>query len=291
MRNKSRFRRPLAVAAAAALTATLTAAGVGQATADAAGRGGDVPARCSAPGHQAITVVLVHGAWADSSGWSGEISRLQRAGCTVRAADNPVEGLTTDAEKVAAFVRAIPGPVLLVGHSYGGAVISNAAAQASNVVGLVYIDAYEPAVGEAIGSLNGATSVVYTHPKSELLQEVPGPDNTTNLLLTQKAYADYFGSDLTDAQAREGWASQTETSSLALETPAKYAAWQNLPSWSFISSNDQIITPDSLSMMAQRAHSKVTWFKGGSHLTLVTHPEAVTAVIGKALSALERDDH
>ncbi|GAA4620371.1 alpha/beta hydrolase [Actinoallomurus vinaceus] len=287
MRSTSRIRRSLASAAVAAAAVALTAVGIGHATADTAGHGdARSPVRCSAPGHRAITVVLVHGAWADSSGWSGEINQLQRAGCVVRAADNPVENLTTDAEKVAAFVRAIPGPVLLVGHSYGGAVITNAAAQADNVVGLVFVDAYAPAVGEAINTLNGATSVVYTHPKSELLQEVPGPGGSTNLLLTQKAYADYFGNDLTNSQAREGWASQTEASSLALGTPTKYAAWQHLPSWSFISSGDQIITPDSLAMMAKRAHSKVTWFKGGSHLTLVTHPGAVTAVIGQALSSL-----
>lgn len=292
MLYRPRVRRSLAAVAALAATLSLTTAGVSYASAGERHQGGGPSVRCSAPGHQAITVVLVHGAWADSSGWSGEISQLQAAGCVVRSADNPVENLTTDAEKVAAFVRTIPGPVLLVGHSYGGAVITNAAAEVNNVVGLVFVDAYAPAVGEAIDTLNGSDSVVYTHPQSELLQQVPGGSSGgTNLLLTEKAYLDYFGNDVPRTQARQMWAAQTEASTLALQTPTKYAAWQTLPSWYFISTGDQIVTPKSEIPMAQRAHSDVTIFQGGSHLTLVTHPAAVTAVIGKALAALLRNGH
>jgi pimeloyl-ACP methyl ester carboxylesterase len=202
-------------------------------------------------------------------------------------AAKPVENLTTDAQRVADFVSTIPGPVLLVGHSYGGAVITNAAAEAPNVVGLVFVDAYAPAVGEPIDTLNGATSVVSTHPLSELLQTIPGaPAGSSDFILTKKTFLDYFGSDVPRTQALQLWASQTITSSQALTTPSRYAAWQTLPSWYFIATGDQIITAQSQLAMAQRAHSDITLFPGSSHLALITHPAAVTAVIGRAVSTL-----
>ncbi|MFI6621838.1 alpha/beta fold hydrolase [Streptomyces sp. NPDC050528] len=290
MLRLSRLRRPRAIAAAVALTASLALVGTGHAGLPTAAHAQDPgPLHCTTPGHQPITVVLVHGAWADSSSWNGEIDELQRAGCAVRAADNPVENLTTDSEKVAAFVRAIPGPVLLVGHSYGGAVISNAAAEADNVVGLVYVDAAAPAVGEPLSALDGSTSVIATKPASELFEQVPGtPDGNTNLLLTENAFVNYFGDDLPKAQARQLWAAQTMTATPAIDTPSRYAAWKTLPSWYFISTGDKIITPESELAMARRAHSHVTVFHGGSHLTLISHPDAVTAVIAKALADTTR---
>jgi pimeloyl-ACP methyl ester carboxylesterase len=248
------------------------------------------PARCTAPGRTPITVVLVHGAWADNSSWSGELGDLQRYGCPVRAADVAVHDLAADATTVADFVRTIPGPVLLVGHSYGGAVISNAAAEVPNVIGLVYVDAYEPAVGEAAGNLGGTTSALATHPASQLFEQIPGaPNGTENLILSQSTFLRYFASDLPRAQALSLWASQTVAGSGALYAPSQHAAWKTLPSWAFISTGDQIITPQSMLAMARRAHSHVTIFNGGSHLTLISHPAAVTAVIGKALSSLLAD--
>ncbi|MFC6155633.1 alpha/beta hydrolase [Kribbella jiaozuonensis] len=245
------------------------------------------PIRCTASGRAPITVVFVHGAWADNSSWTGEVNELLRDGCNVRAADVHVQDLAADAAAVANFLRTIPGPVLLVGHSYGGAVISNAAAEVSNVVGLVYVDAYEPAVGEAISDLGGATSAIVTHPASELFEPIPGaPSGQQNLILQQTAYSKYFANDLPRAQAVEQWATQTVASTAALTAPTTQAAWKTLPSWSFISTGDQIITPQSLLAMSHRAHSHITLFKGGSHVTLVSHPQAVTAVVGTALSSL-----
>ena len=242
------------------------------------------PIRCAAPGHTPITVVFVHGAWADNSSWTGEVTQLLREGCAARAADVHVQDLAADAAAVANFVRTIPGPVLLVGHSYGGAVISNAASQVSNVVGLVYVDAYEPEVGEAISNLGGATSALATHPSSELFEQIPG--GQTDLILQRGTYLNYFANDLPRAQAVEQWSTQTVASTGALTAPTTQAAWKTLPSWSFISSGDQIITPQSLLSMAHRAHSHITVFNGGSHVTLVSHPTAVTAVIHNALSTL-----
>ena len=294
--GRIRARWSLAIAAAvAAAPAIVLGSGLSAQAASAAPVGAHRPAgsvRCTAAGRQAITVVLVNGAWANTASWSGEISELQHDGCAVRAVENPVEDLTTDAEEVAAFVRTIPGPVLLVGHSYGGAVITNAAAEVDNVVGLVYVDAAAPAVGEPLSALDGSTSVIATKPASELFEQVPGtPDGSTDLLLTKKAFLDYFGSDLSRSKATQLWASQTLASTQALNTPSKYAAWQTIPSWYFISTGDQIITPQIELEMAHRAHSHVTMFQGGSHLTLISHPAAVTAEIGQALSTLLTDQN
>ncbi len=121
------------------------------------------------------TVVLVHGAWADSSSWDGEVSALQKQGFDVRAVANPLENLTTDAEVVSNFLKTLSGPVVLVGHSYGGSVITNAAAGNPNVKALVYVDAAAPAVGETNGSLSGTDSVLKQKPESELFDKLPYP--------------------------------------------------------------------------------------------------------------------
>jgi len=118
--------------------------------------------RCGSRGDRAPTVVLVHGAWADASSWAGEVRILQQAGIHVRAIANPVEDLTTDARYVADFLKTVRGPIVLVGHSYGGAVITNAAAGLPAVKALVYVDAAAPAPGETNGQLSGSRSVLTT---------------------------------------------------------------------------------------------------------------------------------
>ncbi|MFF0268323.1 alpha/beta hydrolase [Kribbella sp. NPDC004536] len=278
------FKTSALLAAACLVSSGLVAPVAGYAqntTASAAGNA--QPIRCSAPGRAPITVVFVHGAWADNSSWAGEVSQLQRDGCKVRAVDVHVQDLAADATAVANFVRTVPGPVLLVGHSYGGAVISNAVAEVSNVVGLVYVDAYEPEVGEPISALGGATSALATHPPADLFEQIPG---TSGIILQQGTYLNYFANDLPRPQALEQWATQSVASTVALNAPTAHAGWKTLPSWSFISTGDQIITPESLLAMSHRAHSDITIFHGGSHVTLVSHPRAVTAVVGKALASL-----
>jgi pimeloyl-ACP methyl ester carboxylesterase len=124
----------------------------------------------------AITIVLVHGAWADTSSWDGEIADLEAKGYNARAVANPLRDLITDAGSVASFLHTIDGPVVLVGHSYGGAVISEAAASSPNVKALVYVDAYEPDVGESASTLNGDTSAVINHPDDQLYDTASYPD-------------------------------------------------------------------------------------------------------------------
>jgi pimeloyl-ACP methyl ester carboxylesterase len=246
------------------------------------------PMSHAAPSEQ-ITVVMVHGAWADTSSWDGEVAALERAGYPARAVANPLRNLITDANTVASFLHTIDGPVVLVGHSYGGSVITEAAESSPNVKALVFVDAYAPDVGESASTLNGDGSVILTRPEEQLFDAVPDPmasDGSTNLLLKKDVFVDSFASDLPRPDATRLWATQRLTSTAALKTPNTVAAWKTIPSWAFISTGDQIITPTAKQSMAERAHAYVTTFNGGSHLTLVSHPDAVTAVIESAASSI-----
>lgn len=235
------------------------------------------------------TVVMVHGAWADTFSWDGELALLTARGYTARAIANPLAGLLGDAATVRTFIDSLPAPVVLVGHSYGGAVITEAAADAPNVKALVYVDAAAPDVGETNGSLSGENSVLKTLPDTQLFDRLPdpgGPPGAAELYLKRTVFLDHFGDDLPAAVANGLWASQRGASTAAFDTPATKAAWRTIPSWYFISSGDEIITPTAEHAMATRARSTVTTFSGGSHLTLISHPDAVTAVIQQAIDAL-----
>jgi len=243
-------------------------------------------ATCSAARHAKPTVVLVHGAWADASSWSGEVATLQRAGYDVRAIANPLQDLTTDSQYVADYLKTIRGPVVLVGHSYGGAVITNAAAGLANVKALVYVDASAPAPGETNGQLSGADSILAKLTPAQLFFTTPypgAPAGASELYLNKNIFVRNFANDLPRAQAERLWASQRGASTVAFGTPSKAAAWKTIPSWYFISTGDHIITARSELAMARRAHSHITTFRGGSHLTLISHPNAVTAVIASAI--------
>jgi pimeloyl-ACP methyl ester carboxylesterase len=244
---------------------------------------------CLPRGRTKPTVVLVHGAWADASSWSGEVTILQRAGYDVRAIANPLQDLTTDSEYVADYLKSLPGPIVLVGHSYGGAVITNAAAGLTNVKALVYVDAAAPSPGETNGQLSGSQSILVKDKPSQLFYTTsyPGaPAGATELYLKENIFVHYFASDLPRAEAERLWASQRGASTAAFNTPSKFAAWRTIPSWYFISTGDQIITPASEFWMARRAHSHIVVFNGGSHLTLISHPIAVTAVIASAICSV-----
>ena len=235
------------------------------------------------------TVVLVHGAWADASSWNGEVATLQAAGYDARAIANPLQDLTTDSEYVADYLKTITGPIVLVGHSYGGAVITNAAVGVANVKALVYVDAAAPAPGETNGQLSGATSILSKDTPAQLFTTTlyPGaPPGQDELYLNENIFVHHFANDLPVKEAELLWATQQGASTAAFDTPSKAAAWKTIPSWYFISTGDQIITPASELMMAHRAHSHITVFYGGSHLTLISHPDAVTAVIASAVCSL-----
>jgi pimeloyl-ACP methyl ester carboxylesterase len=244
-------------------------------------------ATCLPHGHAKPTVVLVHGAFADASSWSGEVATLQAAGYDVRAIANPLQNLTTDSAYVADYLKTIHGPVVLAGHSYGGSVITNAAAGLANVKRLVYVDAVAPAPGETLSQLSGAGSVVIKKKPAELFYTTADPNSgAPELYLKESIFVHNFANDLPPARAKVLWASQRGAATAVFATPSKAAAWKTIPSWYFISTGDQIITPASELAMAHRARSHVITFRGGSHLTLISHPNAVTAVITAAICSL-----
>lgn len=291
--HRSQWAVSVVVAAAVALAAT----SAGQAPASTlTARGGGPESSlvhqletCLPAGQARPAVVLVHGAWADASSWSGEVTTLQAAGYDVRAIANPLQDLTTDSEYIADYLKTIHRPVVLAGHSYGGAVITNAAAGLANVKALVYIDASAPATGETNGQLSGSDSILATDPPAQLFFTTSyprAPAGASELYLKKNIFIRNFASDLPRGEAGTLWASQRGASTAAFTTPSKAAAWQTIPSWYFISTGDQIITAASELAMAHRAHSHITMFHGGSHLTLISHPNSVAAVIASAICSL-----
>jgi pimeloyl-ACP methyl ester carboxylesterase len=248
------------------------------------------PAALAAPVNAASkpTIVLVHGAWADASSWNGEVDRLQRGGYVVRAIDNPLRGLTSDAQEVKDFLSTLRGPIVLVGHSYGGAVITNAAAGNPNVKALVYVDAAAPDVGEKNSQLSGTTSVLSGIPAT-LFDSVPyagAPAMTPQYYLKKHIFLHNFAPDLPELTAERLWATQRPAATAAFETPSAAAAWKMIPSWYVIGMNDQIITPESQLAMAHRAKSRIVEVPGGSHLTLISHPVEVTNAILTAVGSV-----
>jgi pimeloyl-ACP methyl ester carboxylesterase len=283
-----RMRRAFLLGAIAVVAAVLVAIVLSTSGAPATGNVSSTVDRLRQCGARetAPTVVLVHGAWADASSWAGEVRMLQGAGVRVHAIANPVEDLATDARYVADFLKTVRGPIVLVGHSYGGAVITNAAAGVAGVKALVYVDAAAPAPGETNGQLSGSRSVLTTGKQGELYETVPRPSyapGAHELYLRKDVFVERFASDLPRTEAVRLWASQRGASTAAFMTPSRTAAWKTIPSWFFVSTGDTIITPASQLAMARRARARVTTFRGGSHLTLISHPEAVTAVIASAI--------
>jgi pimeloyl-ACP methyl ester carboxylesterase len=205
----------------------------------------------------------------------------------VRAIANPLQNLTTDSEYVADYLQSLRGLVVLAGHSYAGTVITNAAARLANVKALVYVDATAPAPGETTAQLSGASSILTRTKPSQLYftTSYPGAPGASELYLKENIFVKYFAGDLPRGEAKLLWASQRGASTAAFTTPSKAAAWKTITSWYFISTGDQIITAASKLTMAHRAHSHITVFRGGSHLTLISHPNAVTAVITSAICA------
>jgi pimeloyl-ACP methyl ester carboxylesterase len=226
-------------------------------------------------------IVLVHGAWADGSCWNGVISRL--AGYRVYAPPNPLRGLATDAATIAAFVKSIPGPVILVGHSYGGSVISVASPNSSNVTALVYIDAFAPDEGESCLSILAGSP-----PPDDLFTPVPlGTGGEVDLYFTPKYYGPVFASDVSPEAAALLAVTQRPLTASALSEKAPAAeGWKTLPSWYVVGDGDLVIPPAVQLKMAERAKAHVTHVNG-SHPSMIVHPEATVAAIEAAVEATQ----
>jgi pimeloyl-ACP methyl ester carboxylesterase len=234
-----------------------------------------------------LTVVLVHGAFADSSSWDGVIERLQAAGIPVTAAPNPLRGISHDSAYVASFMKQIPGPVLAVGHSYGGAVISNAATGLGNVVGLVFVAAFAPDEGERLGEVTAGSrdSVLGT---AQVALQYPTPDGTrTEFAIDPAKLHDVFAADLPAQQAAVMAATQRPVSELAFIEPSGPPAWKSLPSWAVLASPDKAAGTDVVRSMAERAGATITEVEG-SHVIMISRPDVVADVIKTAAAAVDR---
>ncbi len=231
------------------------------------------------------TVILVHGAFADASSWNGEITDLERRGYPVIAAANPLLGVASDAAAIRALIESVKGPVILVGHSYGGQVISNAALHEPNVKALVYVAAFIPEQGESALALSNK------FPGSTLgdtLQSVALPDGNTDLYVKQDLFPKQFAADVPLSQAKLMAATQRPVTQAALTEGSGEPAWHTIPSWSIIPTGDKNIPPQAQEWMSQRANAHTVEIRGASHAVLVSHPQAVTAQIIAAATATVR---
>jgi pimeloyl-ACP methyl ester carboxylesterase len=237
----------------------------------------------------APTVALVHGAFADSSGWTGVIDHLRAAGVDAVAVSNPLRGIAEDTAYVASALAQIPGPVLAVGHSYGGAIITNAAAQAGNVVGLVYVSAFAPDEGEKLIEIeNGSTdSVLNTALVERQYPAGTGGDTVTEFSIDPAKFHAVFAADLTEEQAADMAATQRPVSALGFVEPNGPPAWKTLPSWAVVSSGDTAAGADVVRQMAQRAGAVITEVEG-SHVLFIARPQVVADVIRQALDTLSQ---
>jgi pimeloyl-ACP methyl ester carboxylesterase len=233
------------------------------------------------------TVVLVHGAFADAGSWQFVTERLVKADVPVRAIVNPLRGVAADAAYVASMIRQVPGPVLAVGHSYGGAVITNAVPRTDNVVGLVYVAAFAPDEGEVLGDIVGRSkdSVLtgaleeYQYPTGK------GSETATELLIDAGRFREVFTADLPPLQSEVYALSQRPIAAGAFAEKSGPPAWKNLPVWAAVGTADTAAGADVVREMAQRAGADITEIDG-SHVIMISQPDAVTGVIRKALEGV-----
>jgi pimeloyl-ACP methyl ester carboxylesterase len=233
------------------------------------------------------SIVLVHGAWADSGSWNKVAKRLQREGYTVYAPPNPLMGLKYDSETVSDFLQSVPGPIVLVGHSYGGAVVTDAATGDSEVKALVYVDGYEPDEGQDIKELTGAESCLNAENLSTVFNfaHFPGnPEGVVDTYVKQSVFPGCFANGLPADEAAMLAATQRPLAVNALVEKSTAPAWRTIPSWAVIGTADHVIPPVSLRAMAKHADSKITEVVA-PHLSMIAAPMVVAEVIRQAAKA------
>src|ERR687889_2743900 len=238
-----------------------------------------------------LTVVLVHGAFADGSSWNGVVERLQAEGVQVTAPPNPLRGISIDSAYINSFLDQIPGPVLAVAHSYGGAVITNAATNANNVVGLVYVAAFAPDEGEPLGAIASNSKDSEVVPTLIPLQYPTGEGNetATEFRIDPEKFHEVFAFDLSEEQSALMAATQRPLAKSVFSKPAGVPAWKKLPSWAVVSSGDKVVGTDVVRSMAERAGATITEAEG-SHVIMMSQPEIVTDVILTAVAAVPQKE-
>lgn len=231
------------------------------------------------------TIILVHGAFAESNSWDGVIRRLEADGYRVVGAANPLRSVNGDAASVAAIVVSIKGSVVLVGHSYGGTVISNAANGHLNVKALVFVSAFAPDAGETVAQLADK------FPGSTLGPALAAPvdllDGNKDLYIDQKKFRAQFAADVPEAEAKLMAVGQRPIAATALDEASSEPAWRSIPSWFVYGDADRNIPAATIAWMAERAGSKKTVaVKGASHVVMVSHPGVVADLIEEAASTV-----
>lgn len=232
------------------------------------------------------TVVLVHGAFADSSSWNGVIEALKRDGYPVIAAANPLRGLRSDADYVRSVLDSVPGPVVLAGHSYGGSVMSVAAADNPNVKALVYIASFILEPGETTAELAAKFPGAELGPTLETIPfPLPDGHEEADLYIKQEEFGRVFAGDVAPQTAELMAATQRPITEAALNEPASKAAWMDIPSWNLVTTEDLAIPAESMRFMGERANSQNVEIEA-SHAVAVSHPEAVAELISQAAGAV-----
>ena len=246
-------------------------------------------ARANAESSSAVkpTVVFVHGDWADGSSWSAEVARLQERGFTVRVPANPLRGPTEDAAYIASFLNSIPGPIVLVGHSYGGFVITNAAFGNANVKALVYVDAFIPDLGQKLLDLSPGSCV--GGDPTKVFNFVPFPGGVDIYLQfapnpPYPGFAQCFANGVDREQIPVLWATQRPAGLNELLEQSGPPAWKTIPAWDLIGTDDHAIPEAAQRAMATNAHAHISTFDAG-HLGLISKPDAAVDVILDAVRA------
>lgn len=241
-----------------------------------------VPAQAVSTPKPKPTVVLVHGAFADSSGWNTVAGQLIRKGYTVTSFSNPLRGPLDDAEYLRLFLSTITGPVVLVGHSYGGAVISNAATGNANVKSLVYVAAYALDEGESVSDANhlaGGETEVTSHLKTAPFPGAQGQD--ADAYIDPAHFHRLFAQDLPRSVTSVMAATQRPGALAALVSPSGPAAWKTIPSYFVVARQDNIIPTVAERAMAKRAKGVIVEIDS-SHVAMMSHPDVVTSLIVRA---------
>jgi pimeloyl-ACP methyl ester carboxylesterase len=237
------------------------------------------------------TIVLVHGAWADASSWNPVATNLQEQGFTVLAPPNLLRAVATDAPYITSYLaQRTSGPVVLVGHSYGGFVISNTSGD--DVRALVYVDAFIPDEGETVFQILGGSGSALDVPDPTAVLDIVGypgaPEGDAEAFLKPETVHDSFAQDLPEADRRLIAAGQRPITLSANTTPSGSPAWKALPSWAVVGTEDRVIPPDTQRRMAERAGSTVTEV-AGSHVSMVSHPQDTIDAILAAAAAADTD--
>ena len=229
------------------------------------------------------TIVLVHGGWADASSWDGVTRRLQDDGYTVVAPANPLRGVQTDSAYLSSVLATIAGPIVLVGHSYGGVLITNAATGNPNVKALVYVAAFAPDLGETVGQLLAMNPGSQAAPPNLTFQPYPGG---VDVYITPTAFHTVFCADVQPKTAAVMAANQRPIDAAALGEPSGEPAWKTIPSWYLVASNDQAIPPATERFMANRAGATTVEI-ASSHVAMISHAAVVTGLILDAAQAVD----